>query len=181
MTEALSPQAEAAQAVVTSEMQGPQPDPKFVIEKIGPVPFTAHGNHYSGCKVMRFEDAEDADRNFLSAQDQVNAWFEKHQNILCVQMDTSQDGACITMVVTNTLSAEQLEVVNARAHIIEREVQDLIKSKQKHEEEAIKRVEDDEKKLRELAAVGEKCLNNHGGVIKQLREKETKKHGRLKG
>src|SRR5258708_5985852 len=114
-----SPQTVAAQALATSGSQvpPPAPDPRFVIERIGQIPYSPGGGPYSGCKMMRFESEYDATTRCTKfAEEAFNEFFEAHQNLMVVtEPGILANGNLIIVMVTNTLTDDQLEIVNARA------------------------------------------------------------------
>lgn len=146
-------------------------DPLFHIERIGHMSFQAHGHHYSGCKILVFQDMQEQGK-LLTAPEQANNYFKHNQNIMCV--DWKSDGFTLTLVLTNVLNDEQMEILNTRGNIIENMVKEEQEKKRKAIEEAEARVTSDEKKLRELATQGEHCLKNHGAVSKALRKEKKK-------
>lgn len=165
-----SPETAAANALATSDAHLVPPDPRFVVEKIGSIPY-GPGGPYSGCKVMQWEAITETDGT-VPAHVAMNEFFDAHQNLMVAQMWVSSDGMCITAMVTNTLTDAQLRVVNVRARIIEEMVQEEIKKEQAYQEEAEAKVVTEEKRLQELAKVGEHCAANHGAVVKRLKGKK---------
>lgn len=163
--------AEAVDALTTGETQRKPKEPIFEIARVGSMPFTAHGHHYSGCKILYFESMS-SNGKLLTAIEQANEYFVGHQNVMCV--DWKADMGSLTLIVTNVLTDEEMEVLNLRGKIISEMVKEEQEKKAKALEEAEERVHADEIKLRELAKHGEHCLKNHGSVVKTMREKGKK-------
>lgn len=147
---------------------------KYVLERIGHVPY-APGGPYSGCKMIQFTSNSDLSRpagaQLYTAVDQFNDFFVKHGNLLVVEQWVGDDGAVITAMVTNQMNDAQLRVFNMRADLIEKAVKELIQEEDKKIAEQEKAVNAEHDRLKEMAAVGEKCLHNHGALTKTLREK----------
>lgn len=146
----------------SQELRPNIPKNRPLLERIGNVALDTNGGVFSGCLFKLFND-----------EDELNDYFRMNANIMLV--DWKVDSGGIMGVLTNTLDADQLEVIKLRTNVIEAEVQKLKDARDAEKEaEQTKMNKEVEEKMR-LADIGEKCEKNHGGVIKQLRAKKKGK------
>lgn len=148
----------------TQELRPDIPKDRPLLERIGNVALDTNGGTFSGCKLMKFDNEAN-----------LNDYFKLNANIMLVDWRLDGNYGCIYAMVTNTLDADQLEVIKFRTDVIEAEVQKL-KDKRDEERAASQAATDKqvEEKMR-LAEIGEHCEKNHGSVIKQLRNKSKGK------
>lgn len=148
----------------TQELRPNIPKERPLLERIGNVALDTTGGVFSGCKLMKFKDEEE-----------LNNYFRDNANVMLVSWHLDGNYGALYCFVTNTLDADQLEVIKMRTEVIEAEVNKLKEARdaERAAEEA-KQHEAVEESLR-LAKVGEHCEKSHGSVIKQMRAKKKGK------
>lgn len=148
----------------TQELRPNIPKERPLLERIGNVALDTTGGVFSGCKFK-----------FFASDEELNNFFRDNANVMLVDWKYDSENGGIMGALTNTLDADQLEVIKMRTEVIEAEVNKLKEARdaERAAEEA-KQHEAVEESLR-LAKVGEHCEKSHGSVIKQMREKNKGK------